>query len=95
MTYSELLSKATTWTARHVAQDELMNFGHKATASQYSIDKVNDWQVKEGGAPIQAPITSNLGFCNCCGTHRVLLTDEEMGESICQICHSYDVRRAA
>jgi hypothetical protein len=55
MTYSELLSKATTWTARHVAQDELMNYGRKSTASEYSIKKVNDWQVKEGGEPIALP----------------------------------------
>jgi hypothetical protein len=33
------------------------------------------------------------GFCNCCGTEVTLLTDEELGESVCRVCRSYDVRR--
>jgi hypothetical protein len=36
-----------------------------------------------------------IGFCNCCGKNVPLLTDEELGESICKICHSYDVTRNA
>ena len=40
-------------------------------------------------------VTERLGFCNCCGKKVILLTDEGLGESICKICHSYDVRRAA
>jgi len=33
------------------------------------------------------------GFCNCCGREAILITDNELGESICSVCRSYDVLR--
>jgi hypothetical protein len=59
MTYNELYSKATTWTARHIAQDLLLMYGGKEVASQFDIDKVNCWQIREEGTPI-LPLTDYL-----------------------------------
>lgn len=44
--------------------------------------------------PHTAP-TLLRGFCNCCGREVVLLRDEELGESICRECHSFDVIRGS
>jgi len=52
MTYGNLYSQATTWTARHVAYDLLLMCGGKTEASAHDIEKVNSWQVKEGGEKI-------------------------------------------
>lgn len=38
-------------------------------------------------------VKENKGFCHCCGKNVPLLTDEQLGESICKLCRSYDVRR--
>jgi len=35
------------------------------------------------------------GHCNCCGRDVVLIHHIELGESVCKICRSHDVRRAA
>lgn len=55
MTYRELYSLATTWTARHVAQDLLLTNGKDATVSSYDLKVVSDWQKKEGGIRIPNP----------------------------------------
>jgi len=33
------------------------------------------------------------GYCNCCATNVRLLTDVDLGESVCSVCRSYDVVR--
>lgn len=52
MTYSDLYSKATTLTARQLAQDLGLMYGRKEEASVRDIETVNYWQVKEGGEEI-------------------------------------------
>ena len=42
--------------------------------------------------PCQVLLVSK-GHCNCCGKDVQLLTDEELGESVCRVCRSFDVRR--
>jgi hypothetical protein len=37
--------------------------------------------------------SADQGFCHCCGKKVTLLTDQQLGESICAVCHSYDVTR--
>lgn len=54
MTYGQLYKAANTWTARHVAQDLFCMHGEKAIASEFDINTVSKWQVKEGGEPIKA-----------------------------------------
>jgi hypothetical protein len=41
----------------------------------------------------QTPKKELKGYCNCCAKAVVLLHDEELGESICKLCRSYDIRR--
>ena len=36
---------------------------------------------------------TRTGHCNCCDATVTLLTDDNLGESICSICRSYDVVR--
>jgi hypothetical protein len=57
MTYSELYSKATTWAARHIAQDLILMYGCEGQASVEDIETVSSWQVEEGGEEI-APSSS-------------------------------------
>lgn len=52
MTYKELYRAATTWTARHIAQDYLSMYGAKELAAIIDIETVSSFQVKEGGQPI-------------------------------------------
>jgi hypothetical protein len=33
------------------------------------------------------------GFCNCCARRVELVCDETLGECVCRVCRSYDVRR--
>lgn len=33
------------------------------------------------------------GYCNSCAANVRLLTDMDLGESICSVCRSYDVTR--
>lgn len=49
MTYRDLYFAATTWTAGHVAQDLMNNYGKNNKVDQHDIDQVNHWQAKEGG----------------------------------------------
>jgi hypothetical protein len=62
MTYQDLYRAATTWEARHIAQDYLLMYGAKEIASQLDIEKVSKFQVKEGGAPI-----ASNDSCYVCG----------------------------
>ena len=55
MTYQDLYRAATTWEARHIAQDYYLMYGAKEVASIQDIEKVSRFQVKEGGEPI-APL---------------------------------------
>ena len=52
MTYEELYSQSSTWTARHVAQDLMLMYGRKTVTSQFDVETVNRWQLKEGGPAI-------------------------------------------
>jgi hypothetical protein len=58
MTYNELYSQATTWTAAHVANDLRLMMGGDTEVSRHDLEKVARWQTKEGGNPIQ------IGDCN-------------------------------
>jgi hypothetical protein len=33
------------------------------------------------------------GYCNCCAANVPLLRDNNLGESICSVCRSYDITR--
>ncbi len=35
----------------------------------------------------------DTGHCNCCDATVTLLTDANLGESVCSVCRSYDVVR--
>jgi hypothetical protein len=36
---------------------------------------------------------TRTGHCNCCDATVTLLTDANLGESVCSVCRSYDVVR--
>lgn len=55
MTYGELYASVKTWTARHVAQDLMLMYGHNTEASEYDIKVVVEWEEKGVANP-------NLGF---------------------------------
>lgn len=56
MTYAQLYSLATTWTARHIAQDAMLAFGREAEVASYDLQQVSDWQKMEGGERIPVPM---------------------------------------
>lgn len=59
MTYKELYFAATTWTAGHVAQDFMENYGRNNQVDQHDIDQINFWQAKEGGKLIPPVIQAS------------------------------------
>jgi len=38
-------------------------------------------------------MSTSTGYCHCCARAVPLLTDVELNESVCRVCHSYDVTR--
>lgn len=38
-------------------------------------------------------MSTSTGYCRCCAMSVPLLTDVDLGESICTVCRSYDVVR--
>lgn len=55
MTYEELYSRATTWKARHVAQDVMVTLGRSTEATPEDISRISGLQESEGGEAISSP----------------------------------------
>ena len=59
------------------------------------ISEARKREIRVCQSPAYGAVVENRGFCNCCGKKVTLLTDVQLGESVCNVCRSYDVRRAA
>lgn len=55
MTAEELYSRATTWKARHIAQDVMDMLGRDTEVSPEDISRISRVQESEGGEPIPPP----------------------------------------
>jgi hypothetical protein len=90
------VNKAEREEARRVAiedyLDELAAVPHPLVQTEGQLSSSSAQRVEPEDAALSSGIELN-GYCNCCGCNVPLVHDQEIGESICKICRSYDVVR--